>query len=198
MTTLLLDEVMPVFDATRVEHRVVDAPLDTTWAAMLDADLVEAGRRHGLVAGVFALRSAAEHVVAAVRRTEVTPTLDAPTLRLADLPSHGDWVRLAADPPHELAFGVIGRFWGGTTTWEQIDAGAFADFDRPGFAKIAASLSLRPYGEQRTLLTYEARTRATDESARRAFLRYWRVVSPGVGLVLRAVLALIAATATRS
>jgi hypothetical protein len=54
---------------------------------------------------------------------------------------------------------------------------------------------LRPYGDRRTLLSYEARTHATDEAARRGFLRYWRVVSPGVGIVLRGTLVYIAGLA---
>ncbi len=41
-------------------------------------------------------------------------------------------------------------------------------------------------------LTYEARTQAVDEDARRGFLRYWRLVSPGAGLVMRAQLAVVA------
>ena len=57
-----------------------------------------------------------------------------------------------------------------------------------------ARLPLRPYGDHRTLLTYEARTQATDDAARNAFLRYWRVVTPGVGIVMRAALALMRET----
>ncbi len=35
-----------------------------------------------------------------------------------------------------------------------------------------------------------------DEDARRAFLRYWRLASPGAGLIMRAQLALVAKQAT--
>ena len=41
-----------------------------------------------------------------------------------------------------------------------------------GSAQRYPDLSLRSYGRQRTLLSYEARTQATDEAARGAFLRY--------------------------
>ena len=43
-------------------------------------------------------------------------------MRLGDLPEQGEWVKLADEPPCELAFGVIGRFWGGETVWKTIDA----------------------------------------------------------------------------
>jgi hypothetical protein len=41
------------------------------------------------------------------------------------------------------------------------------------------------------VLRYEARTATTDEAARRHFRRYWRVIRPGVALVMRRALGLI-------
>jgi hypothetical protein len=188
---MLLDSLMPEFDATRIEHRVVEGNPASVYEAAIHCDFVDAMRRSRVVRGVFALRAAAERVVATARGSQVVRPPE-PTLRLAEMPQRGDWIRLGVDPPNEFAFGVVGRFWGGQTTFEQIDSSAFTSFDAPGYAKIAASLSLRSYGDQRTLLSYEARTQATDANARRAFLRYWTVVSPGVGVVMRSLLALIA------
>jgi hypothetical protein len=188
---MLLDSLMPDFDATRIEHRVIDGSPANVYEAAIHADLVDAMRRSRIVRGLFALRAGAERVVATARGSNVVSAPE-PTLRLAEMPEHGDWVRLGVDPPSEFAFGVVGRFWGGETTFEQIDSSAFTSFDSPGYAKIAASLSLRSYGDQRTLLSYEARTQATDAAARRAFLRYWTLVSPGVGVVMRSLLAVIA------
>ncbi len=82
---------------------------------------------------------------------------------------HGQYVLLGEDPPREVAFGMIGRFWAG--------------------APVA---SFREYGPVRTLVSYETRTQATDDSAGRAFLRYWRVAGPLAGFVLRAQLKTIA------
>jgi hypothetical protein len=188
---MLLDGLMPEFDATRTEHRVIDGSPADVYEAVIHVDLVDAVRRSRIVSGLFALRAATERVVATARRSQVLRPPE-PTLRLAEIPEHGDWIRLGVDPPKEFAFGAVGRFWGGETTFEQIDSSAFTSFDSPGYAKIAASLSLRSYGDQRTLLSYEARTQATDDAARRAFLRYWTLVSPGVGVVMRSVLALVA------
>jgi hypothetical protein len=113
-------------------------------------------------------------------------------VRLAELRNAGDWIRLAERPPNEFAFGAIGRFWGGETVWEEIESAAFPSFDKPGYARIAANLSLRPGGDGRTLLSYEVRTHASDEVARAAFLRYWTSASAGAGFVMRAALDLIA------
>jgi hypothetical protein len=53
---------------------------------------------------------------------------------------------------------------------------------------MAASFVVHPYGERRSLLTYEARTACTDPDSTAQFLRYWTLVSAGVGIVLRATL----------
>ncbi len=100
-------------------------------------------------------------------------------------------VLLGEDPPHEIALGVIGRFWAGETVWVQIDAADFETFAEPGFGKIACNFSLRAYGADRTLVTYECRTQATDETARRGFMRYWRPLAPFIGLVMRSQLRVI-------
>jgi hypothetical protein len=195
---MLLDSLMPEFDATRMEHRVIDGRPADVYEVAIHVDFLGAMRRSLIVRGLFAVRAAAERAAATVRRSQMASPSEPAALRLAGMPEHGEWVRLGEDPPNEFAFGVIGRFWGGTTAFEQIDASEFRSFDSPGYAKIAASLSLRPYGDRRTLLSYEARTRATDETARRAFLRYWTLVSPGVGVVMRSLLSLIAQEAHRS
>lgn len=195
---MLLDGLMPEFDATRIEHRVVDGRSADVYEAAIHADLLDAVRRSHIVRGLFTLRAAAERAAAAVRRSQVVPPPQPASLRLGDMPGHGDWVRLGEDAPNEFAFGVVGRFWAGETTWAEIDSSVFTSFDSPGYAKIAANLSLRSYGEQRTLLSYEARTQATDEAARRAFLRYWTLASPGAGVVMRSALALIPHEARRT
>lgn len=56
----------------------------------------------------------------------------------------------------------------------------------------ACSVSLRPFGSMRTLVSYEARTQALDADSRAHFLRYWRAVRPGVAIVMRAFLAAVA------
>jgi hypothetical protein len=188
---MLLDDLMPDFDATRIEHRVISAPRERVYSAAVEADFLDAVRSSRVVRGLFAARAGAERLAQAARRSPAPAPPEPESLRLSDLPERGDWVRLGEDPPREFAFGVVGRFWGGETSWEQIDSTRFTTFDRPGYARIACNLSLRDYGDTRTLLSYEARTRATDETARRAFLRYWGLVSPGVGIVMRSTLAVI-------
>jgi hypothetical protein len=189
---LMLDWLLPEFDATLAEHLVVDGDPESVYRAMATVDMAEIPKTFAAVRVLFAARGAGERLLRALLgRPAPEPPADGP-LRLDDMPRHGEWINLAADPPDELAFGAIGRFWGGETAWETIDADHFVAFDRPGLAKIACSVSLRPYGTARTLVTYEARTQALDPEARAHFLRYWRVVRPGVAIVMRAFLHAVA------
>lgn len=195
--TLLLDALLPHADAVRVEHLIVEGELDEVYAAVRDADFMRMAEQP-LMRALFGLRALGERVVCAVRRRPVPVPAPTARLRLSDLGDEGEWVLLGERPPHEIAIGVVGRFWAGETVWERIAAHDFAAFDRPGFARIAAGFSLRPYGEGRVLVSYECRTQATDAAARRGFLRYWRPLSPFVGVVLRTQLRIVARTAAEA
>jgi hypothetical protein len=188
---LLLDRLLPVFDASRIEHRVLDGGPDEIYEATRQADFIRAWKGSPAVRVLFALRAAGERAAMMLLRRPATPAAEVASMRLADMPAHGEWVVLGEARPHEIAFGVIGRFWSGQTVWEQIDAADFVTFDRPGTAKIACNFSLRPYGMGRTLVSYETRTKATDEAARRGFMRYWHPLSPFIGIVMRSQLRVI-------
>jgi hypothetical protein len=196
---MLIDQLLPEFDATRIEHRVVPGAVSDAYDAAVGIDFVDAVRQTQALRGLLVLRAQTERIASVIRRSgSAAPARGPEALRLADLPEQGEWVRLGADPPNEIVFGVIGRFWAGETVWERIDASDFGAFARPGYAKIAANFSFRPYGDARTLVSYEARTRASDATARRAFWRYWRVASPFVGKVMRTQLAVVEREAARA
>ena len=196
--SMLLDSFMPEFDATRIEHRVIDARPASVYEAAIHADLADALLRSHLVSALFGLRAAGERLLAVARGSHAEGPSEMGSMRLAELPERGAWIRLGEDRPNEFAFGVIGRFWAGQTRWADVASPAFGTFSEPGYARIAANLSVRAYGDRRTLLSYEARTQATDDVARRAFMRYWKLASPGAGVVMRSALALIADEVSRS
>lgn len=190
--TLLIDRVLPLYDAARVEHRIVGGDQQTVYSAVRTADFVRAWRESPAVRALFAARTFGERAVAALGGRPAPPAPEAPaSMRLADMPDTGEWVLLGEEPPDEIAFGAAGRFWAGETVWDRISAGEFSTYAQPGRAKIASSFSLRPYGEARVLVSYECRTQATDDPSRRAFMRYWRALSPFIGVVLRSQLRVI-------
>jgi hypothetical protein len=159
---MLIDRLMPAYDAVRAEHRIVPGDIATVYAATRSADFIRAWRESVAVRLLFAARGLSERAVSLLARREYREPPPPESMRIADMPTHGDWVLLGEDPPHEIAFGVVGRFWAGETVWAQIDAADFEAFTEPGFGKIACNFSLRAYGSDRTLVTYECRTLATD------------------------------------
>lgn len=192
---MVIDEVLPRYDKTKVEHVTVEAEPARVYAAVLEADLMQAYRGSPTMRALFGLRGGPAAVRRRVRKEPPPPEPEA--LRIGEIPEEGEWVKLGEDFGSEIVFGAIGVFWGREINWEKIKASEFVGFDRPGYAKIAANLSVRSFGIGRTLLSYEARTLATDENARKALRRYWLVVSPGIGLVLKGTLRYIKSLAER-
>jgi hypothetical protein len=190
----LLERFLPQPDAVRREALVINAPLPTAYQAAVTTDFLDAVRGDGMVRALFAVRSYAQRALALATRRAFTEPPAPETLRLLDLGRRGEWVRLGSTPV-EFAFGAIGRFWAGETSWLVIDSAGFEPFALPGYAKIACHLEVASDGPGRTKLVYEARTAATDAESRRAFRRYWFLVTPFVGYIMRATLRAIARNA---
>ena len=115
-------------------------------------------------------------------------------MRLQDLPSipmyEGGWILLGERAGHEIALGLVGKFWRPVIEFARItSADEFRDFDEPGFAKTVYDLSVREVGANRTLLSGEMRTATTDAHARRWFRRYWTFgVGSGAHILVGALL----------
>jgi hypothetical protein len=95
---------------------------------------------------------------------------------------------LGERPGRELVFGAVGRPWKASIEWRRVEAEHFPSFDEAGWAKMAAAFVVHPYGSCRSLLSYEARTACTDPVSTARFRRYWTLVAPGIGIVLRGTL----------
>lgn len=93
------------------------------------------------------------------------------------------FVSLAEEPGAEFVMGAVGKFWRPDSGIVRIDPSEFAEFDEPGFAKGAMSLTVHELGSHGTLLATETRVACTDAAARRNFSLYWRVIEPFSGLI---------------
>ncbi|WP_433627656.1 hypothetical protein [Halomicrococcus sp. NG-SE-24] len=177
--SMLVDRYLPEYDVTEVRHAVVDADPETTYEAMLTADLLDLGP---VVRALGRLRDLPVALSDWLRGT--APEAPPDQLRFADVPETDEWTLLDETPGEEFVFGAVGKFWRPSIEWRQVDPEEFVTFDEPGYAKLAISLSVRPFGENRTVLSYEARTATTDARASRNFGLYWRVISPFAGYLM--------------
>ncbi len=193
---MLIDELLPEFDATIIEHVVVDAPPDVVFRTTREMDFMQI--RSPITDAAMFARTLPSKIGRVFGREEAAPPTP-PAMRLSDMFDEGseaqeglaEWVGLGEAPGRELVFGSIGKVWKPNIEWAHFDAADFRDFDDLGYAKIAAGFSVRSYGAGRTLLSYEARTEATDAEARDKFLRYWGVVRRFVSPIMRGALSTV-------
>jgi hypothetical protein len=180
MPSPLADRYLPTFDVSDEVAVIVDADARTTWDALMDADLIEVGRRRPLVGVLGALRVLPELVSHALHGEGIPSGPDRARLRdLANLPSgSGGWTLLDEHEGEEIALGLVGKFWRPIIDYADVAADDFCDFDEAGYAKTVYALGTRPLDDRRTLLWGLMRTSTTDEHARRWFRRYWTL---GVG-----------------
>jgi hypothetical protein len=190
---LLLDEVLPTFQFTRLETIAVCADPAAVYAAARDLDLLSI--HSPLFDVVDQARGLADRVLH-------RPAPRLPSIRVADLFDAGagagaeqPWVGLGETPGRELVIGAVGRVRRPSMEWLPVSSAAFTAFAVPGWAKIAAAFVVHPYSEHRALVTYEVRTAGTDPEAAARFARYRALLSPGAGLVLRQTLRAVRATA---
>jgi hypothetical protein len=186
---LLLDRYLPEFDVTVAEHLVVGAEVATAWQALCDLDLM---RVHTPLMDAALWVRGLPDVVASTLGRDRPPQPPPPELRLRGTgPGLPGWLPLGEVEGEQIAFGAVGRFWQPEIDWYDVSdmsPGDFAVFGEPGWGRIGACFSLRPYGRTRTLVSYEARTATPDPESARRFRRYWLLVQPFVGHIMRATL----------
>ena len=186
------DEFLPVYDVSDAVATVADADPGMAWRALLDVDLLKLGREAPMVGMLGALRMLPE-IVGHLLHGE-RPAKPPESMRLRDLPSipmyEGGWILLDERKGHEIALGIVGKFWRPVIEWAQVtSAEEFRDFEEPVFAKTVYDLSVREVGSNRTLLSGLMRTATTDEHARSWFRRYWTFgVGSGAHILVGALL----------
>lgn len=190
---LLLDGALPEFGFSRLECVAVAAAPPVAYEAARGLDLLTLDSP---------LLNAAMWARGLPDRLRGRPVPTPPSMRVADLFDgvgavweDQPWVALGERPGRELVFGAVGKPWQASIEWRRVEPEEFTSFDETGWAKMAAAFVVHPYGNRRSLLTYEARTACTDAESTARFGRYWTLVSAGVGVVLRGTLRAVRAAA---
>ena len=182
-----LDEHLPDYQWNEVHSTRVAAPPDRVLAAVRELT----PREVPLLVALMAVRRVPE----AILRRSTAKLRRGLDLAILDGMTSGGFV-LLEERQDELVLGVVGRFWTTDGGVKQLAPAGFASFDAPGFAKGAMNFHARA-ADGGTLLTTETRIQATDDSARRSFGRYWRVIGPFSALIRRAWLRAIRKRAER-
>ena len=164
----VLDRFIPCPDARERFETVVKAPAPAVLDVASTIDL----QSLPLVRAIFRARERLMRVAPA----EVPRRSDG---LVAEMVSLG-WGLLVDDPGHRVVLGARCQPWRGDVTFSAIRPEAFATYAEPDQVKIAWTLEVEWLGPARTRFVHETRVVATDDEARRRFLRYWRWARFGI------------------
>ncbi len=181
-------EILPSAPYHELHDREVVAPIDEVWPHCLAVT----AREIGALGPLMALRGLPARITG-----KRPPTASAPRA-LLDVFSDEGFVILRRDtePRHgraSVVFGAAGRFWSVRNNAPiAFDvAGAFVDFDEPGYAKTVARLDAVDLGDGTTRIETETLVVGTDPTSTRTFGPYWALIRLPSGLIRRSWLAAI-------
>lgn len=161
---MLIDEVLPEYEASCRREVVVQTSADRVYAAILTSDL-------HLSPWLRLFRPPATWFG---RWHHDTGAVGQVPLRLADLRRYGVLV-LAERPPDGIALGAVARLWSVRPSLQRMPADFFERADKRGFVKVAASFEAIPGAENETLLVCEFRFLPIDDAGRRRFRLGWPI-----------------------
>lgn len=171
---MLLDDFLPDHDFREYHQALVAAPAARVWEAVQELDM----RRSPLVGGLMLLRELPWRLTAPGRPG------GGPARTLDQMLAFG-FILLAADPPRELALGLVGRFWSPRPRLLRLSPQGFMEFSQPGLAKVAANFLVEPLGPSLCRLSTETRVQCLGPLARSRFRAYWTLIRPFSGLIRR-------------
>jgi hypothetical protein len=166
----LLDEFIPAYEVVERHHVRVAAPAALALAAACDMDLAQSA----IIRGIFRGRE----LILGAQPDKVR----SPRTLLAWAKELG-WAVLAEIPDREVVLGAVTRPWDANPEFRPLPPQEFAGFHEPGYAKIVWTLRADPINATESVARTETRVTTTDQAARKAFRRYWSLVSPGVEVI---------------
>jgi len=187
---VLMDGQLLHYDLVERHHILVAASREHTCQAMRDTDFVRVVIP--VAQSVLEMRDIPRSIREIVQRVRHIPPDT--TFTLADAVA-GSFVPLGERRGRAIMIGAIGKLWKPEITFLPLEPAEFRAFHEPKYAKLAAAFWVERYGRDKSVLRFEARVTATDDSARAHLRRWYRVVRPFTALFMRALLASIKADA---
>lgn len=178
---LLIDRQLPQFEARSVSAVVVDAGTGETYRAVRALDPDQVGQTVPFMRLMAGLRELPARIGSRARSASppAGATLAAEQYRQA-------FLLIDEEPGAEAVLGMIGKFMSPTQLeFRRFDPPEFAGFAEPGYGKVAVNFLVLPYGTSRSLLCTETRTATTDPVSAARFRRYWTVIGPFAGYIMR-------------
>ena len=178
---LLIDRQLPQFEARTFSAVVVEAGTEQAYQAVRALDPDQVGQSVPFMQLMVRLRDLPARLG---RRGHGAVPADPGGL--ASEQYRQAFLLIDEDPGTEFVIGMIGKFMSPTQMeFRRFDPPQFAAFGEPGYGKVATSFLVLPYGTGRSLLCTETRTVTTDPASARQFRRYWKIIGPFAGYIMR-------------
>ncbi|HTC94205.1 MAG TPA: hypothetical protein VK699_12265 [Terriglobales bacterium] len=175
---MLLDELMPSYDAAARYQTIVKADAARTFSVLQHVDFSQSGVIR-LLMGIRTLGRRARH----------KPD---PNQSLTERIRRAGFMEVSRLENEELVIGVVGRFWQPSSGIIQgLSPKEIIDFQTDGYAKALWNFHLASTSPGETRLSTETRIQTFGAGARRRFLLYWSVVGPFSGWIRKEMLRLI-------
>jgi len=178
---LLIDRQLPRYQARTFSALVVDASTERTYQAIRALDPDQVGQTVPFMQLMVRLRDLPARLGRAPR-----PAIEPVSEDLTSEQYRQAFLLIDEEPGTEFVIGMIGKFMSPTQMeFHRFDPPQFAGFGEPGYGKVATSFMVLPYGSGLSLLCTETRTATTDPASARRFRRYWAVIGPFAGYIMR-------------
>jgi hypothetical protein len=178
---LLIDRQLPRFQARTFSALLVDAGTEQTYQAVRGLDPDQVGQSVPFMQLMVRLRDLPARLARRPRRS-VPPAPE----EITSEQYRQAFLLIDEEAGTEFVIGMIGKFMSPTQMeFRRFDPPQFAGFGEPGYGKVATSFLVLPYGTGRSLLCAETRTATTDPASARQFRRYWTVIGPFAGYIMR-------------
>lgn len=156
-----LDPFIPRYDIRERFEKIINAPVEVVMRTAYDFDLQS-------ILPIRAIILLRELLLGSRRDKGPRKTLGL----VAETRALG-WGALVEVPDQLLVCGAHCQPWFGNVKFTAIPADDFAFFDLPDQVKIVWSLETTEIETNKTRFVHEVRAFATDDEARRKFMRYW-------------------------
>jgi hypothetical protein len=175
----LIDDFMPEYQFHEYHEVSVNAPVEAVSKAIRDVTFEDIP----VAIWLMRIRAMASGQFVESRSTGTKPS-PKPILKLLSQPGSG-FLTLDDSNPYEYVGGMVGKPWSNAQPPNVTTPDGFRAFRLPGNIKVAFNMHVVDMGNGTSRLTTETRIIGVDESARKIFARYWRVIYPGSSIIRR-------------
>ncbi len=178
-----IDDFMPEYEFYEYHEVTINAPADKVFEAIKGVTFTDIPAAVWLVK-IRALASGKPVKSYLNNSSSMKSLLSQPILKILSRPESG-FLMLDDKTPYEYVGGMAGKPWSNSKPPIIAGPDEFRAFSTPGNIKVTFNLTVTDLKDGTSRLSSETRIACIDESAKKIFSRYWRIIYPGSAIIRR-------------